>query len=140
MNTQAFLIFCFLPLLAFSLPTKQAPIMTFTTFTAFSFPEEFFTCYTTRYSPGISDLRDAVASLQGNDRIHCIPAGGSTDVKIAELINVEGTGEEEEEMCFLIESAVQQLIARCGFDGRAGGELKLPVGDVVLRLGDGVEW
>jgi hypothetical protein len=138
MYAYAFLLFGFLPLNAFSLPTQQAPLMAAATFNMINqFPQEAFTCYTTRYSPEISALLKAIPSLKDNERIFCIPTSGSVDTKIAGLITVEGTIEDPEEMetCFLVESAVQRLISSCGYEEHVGGELRLPVGDVVVRLG-----
>jgi hypothetical protein len=138
MYTHAFLLFCFLPLMAFSLPIQQAPLMVPASLKSIeTFPQEAFTCYTTRYSPEISALLEAILSLEDDERIFCIPTSGSVDTKIAGLVTVEGTiaSEDDVETCFLVESAVQRLISSCGYDERVGGELRLPMGDVVVRLG-----
>ncbi|KAA8899625.1 hypothetical protein FN846DRAFT_170864 [Sphaerosporella brunnea] len=136
MHTYTFLLCCFFPFLALSLPTQQAAMLSAPSFSAGTFPDELFTCYTTRYSPEISALEAAIASLSENERTYCIPAGGVADEKVAGVINVEGTGKEDRETCFLPETALQQLVERCGYEERVGGEVRLPIGDVVLRLGD----
>ena len=122
-----------LPVLPLPVPVPDDLITTFTTFTTYSFPHELFTCTTTRSSPLIS----AVTALPS--KVHCVPAGTTAkDLVGGGLISVGGKAEEGEDTCFLLESVVAQVVARCGWDGRVGGRLRLPVGEVEVGVGVGL--
>ncbi|KAI5846805.1 hypothetical protein BZA05DRAFT_406673 [Tricharina praecox] len=111
--------------------TDIDPIVRFEVFTAMSFAEEQFECATTGSSTPTDSLIAALAALDSETRVHCTSSKPVVETIAGGLITVTGTGEKA---CFVVETAVNQLIARCAFEGRVGGTLGLPVGGVVVEV------
>jgi len=122
--------------LALALPQSRQ-IRPFATFTAHSFAEEQFACATVRTSTPVASLAAALAALSGSASggVHCAPSAAGEERIAAGLVIVSaGAGGGEGERCFRVATAVDQLVARCAFDGRVGGRLTLPGGGVVVSV------